>query len=78
VIVALVKLVKSHATILIMTTETFDIAVTIVVMIASAKSMQRQRIQWLRENQFACVHRLIAPNRENDLKHMYLAHGDSS
>jgi hypothetical protein len=45
---------------------------------ASAKSMQRQIIQCLRENQLARVHRLIAPNRENGLKHMHLAYGDSS
>jgi bacteriorhodopsin len=53
---------------LILAAESLDMPVAVVALNTAAQGMQRQMIHNLRENEFACVHRLIAPIRNAGLK----------
>jgi len=63
------ELGKCHAPILILIAETLDVPVAIVALNTTSKGMQRHMIHRLREDKFACVHRLNDSIRNSREKH---------
>lgn len=62
------QLSECHAAELILAREVFDISVAVVALNTTTKRMQWQVIHCLRENKFACVHRLTAPTWDSGWK----------